>query len=315
MRIAIMAAGAVGGYFGARLAAAGHEVVFFARGAHLQAIRERGLKIESVRGDLHIEDVQVTDTADGIAPVDVVLFAVKLWDSEKAAEIAKPIVGPATRVITVQNGVDSFDMVEPVIGGGRVVPGIAQISAVIDSPGVISHSSKFHSLTFGHADNREDPVLAAFVEAGRAAGVDFAISRQIERDLWMKFILLVAMSSATAATRLPIAFMRNDPDGRRLLDSIVNEVAAVGRARGVALDDALVAKAAAFVNGVPDGTKASMAHDLDRGNRLELDWLAGRVVSLGRELNVPVPVSETLYAILKPYRMGPPKPPGARGAA
>jgi 2-dehydropantoate 2-reductase len=308
MRIAIMAAGAVGGYFGARLAAARHEVVFFARGANLQAIRAHGLKVESPRGNLHLKDVTVTDSADGIAPVDVVLFAVKLWDSEQAAQTIKPLVGEMTRVITVQNGVDGVAMIEPVVGRGRVVPGLAQISAVIAAPGVISHSSQYQTLTFGHADGRDDAVVQAFAEAGTAAGVDFLISKQIERDLWTKFILLVALSSVTAATRQPIGVARNDPDGKKLLQTIVDEVAAVGRARGVKLEEAVVQRAAAVVFGVPDSTKASMAHDLDRGNRLELDWLAGRVVSLGRELNVPVPVCETIYTVLKPYRMGSPNP-------
>src|SRR5690606_30419117 len=183
----------------------------------------------------------------------------------------------------------SVAMIEPVIGKGKVVPGLAQISAVIASPGVISHSSPFHSLAFGHTDNRDDPVLAAFVAAGKGAGVDFAVSNAIDRDLWVKFTLLVALSSVTAATRLPVGVSRSDPDGKKLLDAIVAEVAAVGRARGIALDDKAVSGAAAIVHGVPDAMKASMACDLDRGNRLELDWLAGRGVSLGRELHVPVP--------------------------
>jgi len=310
MRVAIMAAGAVGGYFGARLAQAGHDVVFFARGAHLEAIRRDGLKIESARGDVHLKNVQAVDKADGLAPVDVVLFAVKLWDSVGAAEIVRPLVGEGTRVITVQNGVDSVDMIAPVVGKDKVVPGLAQISATIKAPGVIEHPSQYHSLTFGRADARDDTVVQAFAEAGKKAGVDFLISRKIERDLWVKFILLVTMSSMTAVTRLPIGVARNDPDGKKIIQAIVAEVAAVGRARGVDLDDGAVERAAAVVFGVPESTRASMSFDLERGNRLELDWLAGRVVSLGRELNVPTPVCETIYAVLKPYRMGPPNIPG-----
>ena len=309
MRVAIMAAGAVGGYFGARLAQAGHDVVFFARGAHLDAIRRDGLKIESARGDLHLKDVQVTDRADGIAPVDIVLFAVKLWDSVGAAEIVRPLVGEGTRVITVQNGVDSVDMIAPVVGREKVVPGLAQISATIKAPGVIAHTSQYQSLTFGHPDAHDDAMVQAFAEAGKNAGVDFLVSKKIERDLWVKFILLVAMSSVTAVTRLPIGATRSDPDGRKMIQAIVAEVAAVGRARGVDLDDGAVERGAAVVFGVPETTRASMSFDLERGNRLELDWLAGRVVSLGRELNVPVPVCETIYAVLKPYRMGPPNRP------
>jgi 2-dehydropantoate 2-reductase len=304
MRIAVMAAGAVGGYFGARLAAAGHDVVFFARGAHLAAIRKNGLRVESVRGNVEISNAIATDSADGIAPVDIVLFAVKLWDNEKAAEIIKPIVGSTTRVITAQNGIDTLDMIEPILGRGRVVPGLAQITAVIASPGVISHGSPFHLLAFNHPDGHADPVLIAFVEAGKKAGVDFALSDNINRDLWIKFVVLVALSSLTAASRLPIGATRGDPDGRRLLLSIMREVVAVGRARGAPLPEDYADKAIAFVDGVPEGAKASMAHDLDRGNRLELDWLAGRVVTLGRELGVPTPACEAIYAILKPHRLG-----------
>ena len=304
MRIAVMAAGAVGGYFGARLAAAGHDVVFFARGAHLAAIREQGLKIESPRGDLHLKDINVTDTSAGLAPVDVVLFAVKLWDSEKAAETLKPLIGPDTRVISGQNGIDTVEMIEPIIGQGKVVPGLAQINATIARPGVIVHSSQYHLMAFGHPDKRPDPKLSALVDSGKTAGVDFVLSQTIERDLWLKFVILVAISSVTASTRQPIGVSRNDPDGKKLIQTIMQEVVAVGRARGVALDADLADKAMGFLNAVPDGAKASMAYDLDRGNRLELDWLAGRVAALGRELNVPTPACETIYAILKPYRMG-----------
>lgn len=306
MRIAVMAAGAVGGYFGARLAAAGNDVVFFARGAHLEAIRNQGLRIKSVRGDLHLKDVTATDTARGIAPVDVVLFAVKIWDNEKAAEIVKPLVGSDTRVITAQNGIDTASMVEPILGRGHVVPGLAQITAVISEPGEIVHNSQFHLLAFGHSDRRDDQTLSAFIEAGKAAGVDFVPSENIERDLWIKFTVLVALSSMTAASRLPIGMTRKDPDGRALIHSIMREVVAVGRARGVALDADYADRAMGFIDGVPEGARASMANDLERGSRLELDWLAGRVVSLGRELGVPTPACAAIYAILKPYRMGRP---------
>jgi 2-dehydropantoate 2-reductase len=304
MRIAVMAAGAVGGYFGARLAAAGNEVIFFARGAHLEAIRNKGLRIESVRGNIEVKNVLATDNADGIAPVDIVLFAVKLWDNERAAHIIKTIVSPDTRVVTAQNGIDTLDMVEPILGRGRVVPGLAQITSVIASPGVILHNSPFHLLAFNHPDGHADPALTAFVAAGKAAGVDFVLSENIQRDLWLKFVILVALSSMTAASRLPIGATRGDPDGHKLMLTIMREVVAVGRAKGIQIAEDHAEKALPFIEGVPDATKASMAHDLDRGNRLELDWLAGRVVSLGRDLGVPTPACETIYAILKPYRMG-----------
>jgi 2-dehydropantoate 2-reductase len=183
---------------------------------------------------------------------------------------------------------------------------VAQITATISAPGVISHGAPFHLLAFNHPDGHADPLLSDFAAAGKAAGVDFVLSEHIVRDLWIKFVVLVGLSSVTAATRLPIGATRKDEHGRRLILSVMREVVAVGRAKGAPLSEDYGDKAMAFVDALPDHTRASMALDLERGNRLELDWLAGRVVSLGRELNVPTPVCETIYAVLKPYRMGRP---------
>jgi 2-dehydropantoate 2-reductase len=305
MRIGVMAAGGVGGYFGARLAAAGHDVVFFARGAHLEAIRQHGLKVQSVLGDVHLSQVQAVDNPAEAAPVDIVLFAVKLWDSEAAAQSLAPLVGPDTRVITVQNGIDARERLEPILGRGRVVPGLAQIATVIGSPGVIVHTSKFALIRCGHPDRRADPTLAALADAAQKAGIDIAVSEAIELELWQKFVFLSSLAGITAATRLPIGKLLTEPDTRGLFHSLLREVVGVGRARGVNLPADGADKALAFADAtLPPDMKASMAHDLERGNRLELDWLTGKVVSLGRALGVPTPVSEVVYAILKPHRMG-----------
>jgi len=305
MRIGVMAAGGVGGYFGARLAAAGHDVLFFARGSHLAAIRQHGLKVESVLGDIHLTNVQAADDPAEAAPVDIVLFAVKLWDSEAAAESLRPLVGPDTRVITVQNGIDARERLEPILGRGRVVLGLAQIATVIGSPGVIVHTSKFALIRCGHPDGQADPLLAAFAEAARKAGIDIAVSEAIELELWQKFVFLSSLAGITAATRLPIGPLLADPATRSLFHNLLREVVAVGRARGVGLTADSADKALAFADAtLPPDMKASMAHDLERGNRIELDWLTGKVVELGRALGVPTPVSEVIYAILKPHRMG-----------
>ena len=305
MRIGVMAAGAVGGYFGGRLAAAGHDVVFFARGAHLAAIRQHGLKIESPLGDLHLRDVQATDDPSTVAPVDVVIFAVKLWDLEQAAATLRPLLAGATRVITVQNGIDAVERVAPILGADHVVGGYAQIATVIGSPGTIVHSSKFALFRFGHADRRADPTLTAFVAAAREAGLDVALAENIEVELWNKFVFLSTMAGMTSATRQPIGPILADPDTRALLHSLLREVVAVGRAKGVGLPADHADKALAFADEtLPRGMKASMAHDLERGNRIELDWLTGKVVELGRALGVPTPASETIYAVLKLHRMG-----------
>jgi 2-dehydropantoate 2-reductase len=305
MRIGVMAAGAVGGYFGGRLAAAGHDVVFFARGAHLTALASDGLKLDSVAGHLHLPKVVATDDPASAAPVDVVLFAVKLWDTEKAGALVKPVVGPDTRVITVQNGVDSVERLTPILGR-NVVGGVAQISAAIAAPGVIGHTSSFAILRFGRSGGATDPHLAAFAEAGKAAGLDLIVSPDIDADLWKKFVFLVGLANMTAALRLPAGAFRSDPDIRAFHLATMREVVAVAKAKGVGLEDGFAEDRLAFVDSIPAGMRASMAVDLERGNRLELDWLAGKVVTLGRELGVPVPANEAVYAMLKPYRLGRP---------
>ena len=305
MRIAIMATGAVGGYFGARLQAAGHEVVFIARGAALAAIRADGLIVNSVHGDLHLRHVTVTDDPATAGPVDIVLFAVKLWDTEKAAELTQPMLGPDTRVITLQNGVDSYERIAPIVGAERAIPGVTYVVSVIDRPGVIKQTSPFQSIICGTHDGRADAPLRAFVDAAKAAAIAITLSDNIERDVWQKYIFLTGTSGATAVTRNPMGQVLADPDTRALFHNIMRETLAVGRAKGVALDAGFADERMAFAdkNLVPT-MKASMANDLDRGNRLELDWLAGKVSRLGRELGVPTPVNDTIYAALKLHRMG-----------
>jgi 2-dehydropantoate 2-reductase len=300
-----MAAGAVGGYFGGRLAAAGHEVVFFARGAHLAALRESGLTLKSAAGDLVLPKVVATDDPRSVAPVDAVIFAVKLWDTEAAGALIKPIVTANTRVLTMQNGVDSLDRLRPILGD-TVIGCSAQIASTISAPGVISHTSPFAILRCGREGRKADPALAAFVDAAKTAGLDITLINDIEAELWKKFVFLVGLSSVTAATRLPIGGWRTDPDTRGMFLNVMKEVVAVAAAKGIDLRDGFAEGRLAFIDKNPPGFKASMAHDLDRGNRLELDWLAGGVVAMGRQLGVPTPMNEAVYALLKPYRMGKP---------
>ena len=305
MRIAVMAAGAVGGYYGARLAAAGHEVFFIARGAQLAAMRESGLTLDSAHGNLHLPHPNVTDDPATVGPVDIVLFTVKLWDTEKAAEQARPLIGPQTRVVTLQNGVDSYERLAPILGAEHIVPGVTYVVSVIEKPGVIKQTSKFQIIVCGTIDGRDDPQLAAFVAAGKAAGINVVQSDDIQRDRWHKFIFLSATSGVTSLTRQSMGPILADPDMRNLFRNVMRETLAVGKASGVALDDSYVDERMAFSDkNVPASMKASMANDLDRGNRLELDWLAGRVSRLGRELNVPTPINDVIYAALKPYRDG-----------
>jgi 2-dehydropantoate 2-reductase len=305
MRIAAMAAGAVGGYFGARLAAAGHDVFFIARGAHGDAIAKNGLKIESVHGDLHLPKVNVTDDPAKAGPVDIVLFAVKLWDTEAAAAAARPLLRPDSRLITFQNGVDSVERIAGVLGPERTIGGAAYIATTIAAPGVIKHTSQFATMRFGRADKKPDDKLNAFVDAGKAARLDIALSADIERELWQKFIFLTAIAGSTASLRSPIGPIVADPELRGFFRALMDEAFAVGKAKGVALDPAYLDDRMNFVvNKIEPGMKASMAHDLERGNRLELDWLAGKVRALGRSFGIPTPASDTVYTTLKLHRMG-----------
>ena len=303
MRIAAMAAGAVGGYFGARLAAAGHDVFFIARGAHREAIAKSGLTIKSVLGDLHLPKPNVTDDPAKVGPVDIVLFAVKLWDTEKAAEQARPLVSENTRVITLQNGVDSVERIAPILGIEQTIGGVAHISTTITAPGVIKHVSQLAMTRFGRADKRPDDKLNAFVDAGKAAKLDIALSSDIERELWQKFIFLTAMAGSTASLRSPIGPIVADPELRGFFRTLMEEPFAVGKAKGVALDSSFLDERISFVvNKIEPGTKASMARDLERGNRLELDWLNGKVRALGRTLGIPTPANDAVYTVLKLHR-------------
>jgi 2-dehydropantoate 2-reductase len=305
MRIAAMAAGAVGGYFGARLAAAGHDVFFIARGAHRDAIAKNGLKVESVHGDLHLPKPNVTDDPAKVGPVDIVLFAVTLWDTETAGASARPLLGPDSRLITFQNGVDSVERLSAILGADRVVGGAAYIATVIASPGVIRHTSSFATIRFGRPDRKPDAKLDAFVDAGKAARLDIGLSDDIQRELWQKFIFLTAMAGSTATLRSSIGPIVADTELRGFFRALMEEAFAVGKAKGVALDPAYLDDRMNFVvNKVEPGMKASMAHDLERGNRLELDWLAGKVRALGRELGIATPASDAVYTALKLHRMG-----------
>jgi len=299
-----MAAGAVGAYFGGRLTAAGHDVAFIARRAHLEALRKDGLKIQSVLGDLHLPKVNATDDPKQVGPVDIVLFAVKLWDTETAANLAKPLVGPDTRVITLQNGVDSYERVSAILGREQTICGTAYIAAVLGGPGVMLHTSKFATMRIGRMDGKPDAMLQKFVEAAKAANIDIQPQDDMNRERWQKFIFLSSMAGVNCLTRQPIGKVLADPDTRAFYRKLMAECLAVGQKSGAKVPDSWVDDRMSFSDNAPPGMKASMFHDLEAGNRLELDWLTGKVVALGHELGVPVPASEAAYAAVKLYRMG-----------
>jgi 2-dehydropantoate 2-reductase len=301
MKIAVIGAGGVGGTFGAALAKAGADVWFLARGAHLDAMRTDGLRIISPRGDTHLVPTQASDDPLAIGHADVVLFCVKLWDVESAGERIRPLIGPGTAVIPLQNGIDAADRLIPILGAGAVMGGVAQVSATIEAPGVVRQTGTFMRLVFGEFSGERSARGEAFLALCRKAGFDADLSTQIQTELWLKFIVLATNSAITAATRLPFGKLRGDPAVMALFEAATKEVVAVGRAKGVALPEDAAQRNMSFLAGAPAAMMASMAHDLIRGNRIELPWLSGNVVALGRELGVPTPVHSTLYAVLKPY--------------
>jgi 2-dehydropantoate 2-reductase len=306
MRIAVIGAGGVGGAFGAALAKGGSDVTFLARGAHLKAMREQGLKVLGPRGDIHVVPTKAADDPAAIGPVDVVLFCVKLWDVESAGAAIRPIVGPNTAVIPLQNGIDASERLIPILGKEPVMGGVAQISATIAEPGVIRQTGTFMRLVFGELDGRPSARGAAFHAACQAAGFDSTNTDEIVVALWEKFVLLATNSSVVSLTRLPFGKLRDDPEVFALFEKAIPEVAAVGRARGVKLAPDLEDRLLKATRNFPPEMMPSMAVDLLRGNRLELPWLGGKVVALGRELGVPTPAYEVMYAALKPYANGKP---------
>jgi len=306
MRIAVVGAGGVGGGFGAALTKAGADVTFIARGAHLAAMKSQGLKIQGGRGETHLVPTKATDNPAEIDPVDIVLFCVKLWDVESAGEAIKPLVGPDTAVIPLQNGIDAAERLIPILGPKAVMGGVAQISASIVAPGVIQQVGTFMRMIFGELDGKRSKRAEDFFALCQKAGFDVTLSEQILTDLWMKFILLACNASITAATRQPLGKLREDADLRPIMMAAFQETIDIGRAKGVTLPADALAKILDFVGHAPPAMKASMALDLERGNRLELPWLGGKVVELGRQLKIPTPVHGVMYAVLKPYIMGAP---------
>jgi 2-dehydropantoate 2-reductase len=304
MRIAVVGAGGVGGGFGAALAKAGADVTFIARGAHLAAMKKDGLKVQGGRGETHLVPTKATDNPAEIGPVDIVLFCVKLWDVESAGERIKPLIGRGSAVIPLQNGIDAHERLLPIVGREALMCGVAQISASITSPGMITQVGTFMRMIFGELDGKRSKRGEDLLALCQKAGFDVTLSETILTELWMKFILLATNASMTAATRQPIGRLRDDPDLRAIFVNSFRETFQVGRAKGIALPADAVDRILEFVGHAPPAMKASMALDLERGNRLELPWLGGKVVALGRELGVPTPTHDVLYALLKPYIMG-----------
>ena len=293
-----MGSGGVGGYFGARMVQAGCDTTFIARGAHLDAIRAAGLRIESPNEAITLP-VKATDNPSEVDPVDFILFAVKLWDTESAGAALLPIMGQHTTILSLQNGVGSETVLGALVGENRILGGVAEISATIIRPGVIKRVSPFARVRLGELDGRRSPRSMRLAAALEDAGIEVEHTDDITRAIWTKFLFLVGLSALTSLTRQPIGRIRKDPDTRRLFEQVLEEVLAVARAKGVALPDGIIQERMQFTDNLPVEFVASMAQDLQHGNRLELDWLSGAVVRLGKEFAVPTPANEFVYTALK----------------
>jgi 2-dehydropantoate 2-reductase len=298
-----MGAGGVGGYFGARLAQAGHDVTFIARGRHLEALKSNGLTLKSPLGDANLKAKAVGRAADAGA-AEIVLFAVKLWDTEESAEQLRPVVAGGGYVIPFQNGVESVARIGAILGKERVMGGAAYIAGRIGEPGVIVHTGTIARLRFGPVVPQQRKAAEAFHAACKGANIDCELAEDIEQVLWEKFVLLVAISATTAVSRKTIGVVRADPDLRWLLETVMRETWAVGRKRGVALADDLVAKTLAQAETFPPEMRASMAADLEAGGKLEAPWLSGAVARMAAEAGLEAPANRAVFAALKPYLNG-----------
>ena len=305
MKIAIMGSGGIGGYYGALLQHGGADVTFVARGEHLAAMQKSGIGIVGPK-PLHVPKVKATDDPATIGKVDMVIFAVKLRDTETAARAILPVMGPETGVISLQNGVQKDDMLAPILGRKALLGGAAYIGVAIERPGIIKKTGAMERLAFGEYDNKVSPRAQAFMDACKAGGINADIPPDITVELWQKFVFLVAMSSVTSSMRSTIGPIRSNPLTRQFALDIMKEVVAVGRAHGVMLADNFAETRIGHADGLAPDMQASMALDLQLGKPLELPWLAGAVVDLGAKKGVSTPCCRAVRDILALYVDGKP---------
>jgi 2-dehydropantoate 2-reductase len=297
MKIAVMGSGGLGGYFGARLASGGADVAFIARGAHLAAMQERGIAVEGPE-PIHVPKVIAVQDPSAIGVSDFVFVAVKLWDTDEALRLIAPMVGPKTTIISFQNGVLKDDYLRAVYDPAHVMGGVGYVATTIDRPGVIRQTGPMQRLTFGEFDGTSSERAKALLQACLDGGINAEISTDIRRHIWQKYVFLVGLSGTTTSMRSPIGPIRSNPQTRAFLLDVMREVVAVGRAHGVDLDEDYAEERLRFADGVAYDMTSSMHHDLDRGNRLEVRWLSGGVVSLGKQVGVPTPLNRAIYDIL-----------------
>jgi 2-dehydropantoate 2-reductase len=299
MKIAVMGSGGLGGLYGGRLAHAGYDVTFIARGAHMSAMKEQGLLIENdEQGEIRVARPNVTDDPAAVGVVDYVLLAVKLWDTDAAVSAIRPMVGPRTVVISLQNGVIKDDILRREFGEDAVVGAVAYVATHVARPGVIRQTGSMQRLILGEYDGQQSPRAQQLLDAMLRAGIQAAISDDIRRTIWEKYVFLVGLSGTTATMRSTIGPIRQNAQSRAFLYDLLKETVAVGRAHGVRLPSDYADDRLAFLDTVPATMTSSMHHDLEHGNRLEVAWLSGGVVELGRAVNVATPANRAVWDIL-----------------
>lgn len=306
MKIAIMGSGGLGGYFGARLVKGGAaDVHFVARGKHLEAMRRDGLRVEGPE-PIHVQPVHATDRPAEIGVADVVMLCVKLWDTQQAIEQIRPMVGPDTAVISFQNGVLKDQSLRAAFHERQVMGGVGYVATTIGEPGVIRQTGPMQRLLFGEFDGSRSARGEALLAACLAGGINAELSADIVREIWQKYVFLVALSGATTTIREPIGPIRSNPQTRAFLLDLMREVVAVGRAHGVALPEDFAQARMQFADGLAPDMTSSMHHDLERGNRLEVRWLSGGVVELGQAKAVATPLNRAIADILALHAGGRP---------
>jgi 2-dehydropantoate 2-reductase len=303
MKIMVMGTGGVGAYYGGLLAQQGNDVTFIARGAHLQAIRANGLQVKSIFGDFTVSPAQATDNPAEVSDADLILFCVKTYHTDEAVEAIRRAVAPQTTVLSLQNGVDAVERIGKGVGLDHVLAGATWLSSAIEAPGVVRQVSQFRRIVFGELDGSHSERIQSIYEVLKNTGITVEVSENILKILWTKFVFISAASSLGSLTRLPAGNYRSVPETREMIVSLMREVEALARAQGIALDEDVVQKSLDFMDNSAPHIKASMQLDVERGRRTELESMVGVIGRKGRELGVPTPVANFVYASLLPVEL------------
>ena len=303
MRIAIFGSGGVGGYFGERLALAGNDVTFIARGEHLRALRSTGLRADSIKGDFTVSPVLATNDPAQVRNVDVIILGVKAWQISEAAHAVAPMLGPATFVLPLQNGVEAFEQLAAVLGRDRVLGGLCKIVSYVVEPGHIQHAGFEPFVAFGEWDNHLSDRVTILRETFTQAGVEAKVPADIEAAVWNKFLFIAGFSGVGAVTQSPAGVLRSLPQTRGLMEQAMREIYEVAKARGIRLPDDSVNQALASLDSLPENAMSSMQRDIMAHRPSELESQNGAVARLGREAGIETPVNSFLSASLLALEM------------